>query len=454
MVTPGNGIDETLQDLAREGIEVRVVTNAVSDLWRDMYRQEVNSDFWVLPVESGDRLCRGAGSVYRQAAAAAPSTVRIIYADDDLGERGSPHLKPDWNSELFGYFDYLTGAAIARFDASWIHDMPEIELSGDLFKRAAEAGPQPPLHIPRILHHRRARPMPRRPVPPTLTLEQREHLPIVSVIVPTRNRHDLLQACLDGLARTDYPKPLDIIVIDNGSDDPETLAYLNRLELAFARVLTIPGPFNFAALINNAVEQTQGELLCFLNNDIEIDDPDWLTIMARQAMREEVGAVGAQLLYPDGRVQHAGVVLGIGGGAAHAHRLLDPDEEGYFHRHALPQFVSAVTAACLVVKRERFLEVGGFDAENFAVAFNDVDLCMKLNGRGWKSLYEPRARLVHHESVSRGFDRDRTGSERLARELEALQNRWNIAASPDGRTPDQFHHPFLSPYSEQFVLDL
>jgi GT2 family glycosyltransferase len=178
-------------------------------------------------------------------------------------------------------------------------------------------------------------------------------------------------------------------------------------------------------------------------------EPGWLKIMAVQAMREDVGAVGAQLLYPDGRIQHAGVVLGVGGAAAHAHRLLYPEDEGYFRRHALPQFVSAVTAACLVVQRERFMAVNGLDETNFAVAFNDVDLCMRLNQQGWQSFYEPRAKLVHHESVSRGLDRDPKGAARLAEELAALKAAWNT----DQRV-DPFHHPQLGRFSERFVVRL
>jgi GT2 family glycosyltransferase len=186
-----------------------------------------------------------------------------------------------------------------------------------------------------------------------------------------------------------------------------------------------------------------------MNNDIEVLAPDWLTVMATQALRPEVGAVGAQLLYPDGRIQHAGVVIGVGNAAGHAHRFLQPEAEGYFRRHALPQFVSAVTGACLVVHREKFLAVGGLDEANFAVAFNDVDLCLKLNARGWQSFYEPRAVLVHHESVSRGLDTDPVGAARFAGELAALQRIWRT-----NEIVDPYHHPMLSRASEQFALDL
>jgi GT2 family glycosyltransferase len=159
--------------------------------------------------------------------------------------------------------------------------------------------------------------------------------------------------------------------------------------------------------------------------------------------------VGARLLYPDRTVQHAGVFTGIGGGAAHGHRFQKESDRGYFDRTRLPQRVSAVTAACLVVSREKFLAVGGFDEENFAVAFNDIDLCLKLNQMGWQSFYEPRATLIHHESKSRGSDRAKMNRNRFASELAALKRKWRT----DERV-DPFHHPNLSRFCEQFVISL
>ena len=267
------------------------------------------------------------------------------------------------------------------------------------------------------------------------------------MIVPTRNRVDLLRTCLEGVIRTQYPE-IEIIVVDNDSDDPATLTYLAELDPTKVRVLRHPGPFNYSTINNRAAASTQGKLLCLLNNDIEVIHPDWLAIMATQALRDEVGAVGAQLLYPDGRVQHAGVVLGVGNAAGHAHRFIRPDAEGYFRRHALPQFASAVTGACLVVSRNKFDSVGGLDERNFAVAYNDVDLCLRLNQRGWQSLYEPRAVLIHHESVSRGNDRDPVGAARFAKELAALQRIWKT-----DEIVDPYHHPQLSRASEQFAME-
>lgn len=472
LVTAGEGQEATLASLGREGIAAQLVTGSGLGL-PEAVATEDDTPIWIMPLAAGDVLAPGAGAVYRAVAGQDSGNGRdtlVFYADDDLigarGQRTAPHFKPDWNSELFRHFDYLTGASILRATRDDLKGLPDdawpAALTARLIEHCAAQGTAPH-HLRQVLHHRCTRPSPQRPGKGAgyQAAGPAASLPTVSVIIPTRNRLDLLRPCLQGLASTDYPA-LEIVVIDNDSDDPETLDYLAALDREQVRVIDCPGPFNFAAMNNRAAAEVQSELLCFLNNDIEICDPDWLANLARQAVRDDVGAVGARLLYPDGRIQHAGVVIGLGGGAGHAHRLLWPEEEGYFHRHNLPQFVSAVTAACLVVRRERFLAVGGFDAVNFAVAFNDVDLCMKLNAKGWQSFYEPRATLIHHESVSRGLDRDPVGSVRLARELAALKARWGTGGAlsdgasekvdAEGEAVDPFHHPCLSPFSERFVV--
>lgn len=447
MVGKGQGRDETLRSAAAEGIPVLSLESsaAVAD-------QGSDAPLWLMWLEAGDILAAGAGAAYRAASAATPHA-RVIYADDDLldtrGRRGCPHFKPEWNRELLRHHDYVTGAAIVRVDAAELRAaLAQGAVAGLVSKAVVDAALHEVLRLPHVLHHRRARPVPGMPA---AAAPFDGWMPKVSVIIPTRNRLDLLRTCIDGLERTDYPD-MEVIVVDNGSDDPAALHYLAQLDPARFLVLRDDGQFNFSRLNNRAAQLAKGELLCLLNNDIEVLEPDWLKIMARQALRPEVGAVGACLLYPDGRIQHAGVVLGICGGAAHAHRLLRPETEGYFRRHALPQFVSAVTAACLVVRRESFEAVRGLDEENFAVAFNDVDLCMRLNQQGWQSLYEPRATLVHHESVSRGLDRDPVGAARLAGELAALKARWGTGDMK--RQVDPFHHPQLSRYSERFVVRL
>lgn len=441
----GGDLRATLRSLEAEAIDAVVLGSPEAPSPAEAANLiQWNDNPWLMPLKSGDVLAPGAGNAYRRAAAGTEASV--VYADDDLldgtGSRIEPHFKPGWNSELFRYLDFLTGACILRASSA---EFVELGTPGCERLVAAAAGKTEPVHLPFVLHHRLARP---RPHVPQALVVQDQGLPKVTVIVPTRNGLELLRTCLMGVERTNYPD-LEVIVVDNESDDPDTLAFLAGLEPGRYQVLRQPGAFNFSTLNNRAARQAGGHLLCLLNNDIEVIAPDWLRIMASQAGRPDVGAVGAQLIYPDGRIQHAGVVLGVGGGAAHAHRLIRPGETGYFRRHALPQFVSAVTAACLVVRKERFMAVGGLDEEKFAVAFNDVDLCMRLNQRGWQSLYEPRATLIHHESVSRGFDRDRAGAARLARELAALKAAWGT-----GERVDPFHHVHLSPFSERFVVGL
>lgn len=400
---------------------------------------------WLLPVSPGDRIAPGAATAYR--AAMEESAVRVIYADDDLligRRRHRPYFKPDWNSELFRHCDYISGACILRASRSDLEALADTQdWAEQLVRQLAGAGT--PLHLREMLHHRRSRPRPTLPAQP---LDLAADLPPISVIVPTRNRVDLLRTCLDGVRSADYPD-VEVIVVDNDSDDPETLAYLAALDPDRYRVLPHGGVFNYSAINNRAAHTAQGRLLCLLNNDIEVTEPHWLATLAIQGLRPEVGAVGARLLYPDGRIQHAGVVIGVGNAAGHAHRFLKPDCEGYFHRHNLPQFTTAVTAACLVVERDKFLTVGGLDERNFAVAFNDVDLCLRLNEQGWQSLYEPRATLIHHESVSRGLDSDPVGLVRFAGELAALKRIWNT-----DEICDPYHHPHLSRASEQFAVAL
>ncbi len=402
-------------------------------------------ELWLIAIESGDKLAPNALDGYRSAIAANGDT-DVIYADDDLigpdAKRRHPHFKPSWNPELFEHHDYISGGAAVRVHRERLLGLEGQDWAKELVTSAL--GRSTPVHVPLVLHHRLARRQPQCPRKPA-TIEV-AGWPLVSVIIPTRNHADLLAKCLAGVETTDYPK-IEVIVVDNDSDEPEAAALLARLASSDTAVIRAEGPFNYSRLNNLAVRQAKGGLLCFLNNDIEMIDPDWLRLLASHAVRPDIGAVGARLLYPDGTIQHAGVCTGVGGGAAHAHRYQRHDETGYFERANLPQRVTAVTAACLVVEREKFLSVDGFDEEDFPVAFNDVDLCLKLNERGWQSFYEPRATLIHHESKSRGSDRHKLNRVRFAGELARLKRKWQTDVSRD-----PFHHPQLSPFCEQFLI--
>lgn len=444
-------LETTIKSLTSEGLSAIIIgSSETPDLTAAGSAIDWTCGAWLLPLSPGDLIAPGTADAYR-AAMEAPgnSDTSLFYADDDYVDRGgrrkNPYFKPDWNAELFQHHDYLTGACVlhvTRKHWSALQDAPD--WSAQLTRRVVEAGAIPQ-HLRQMLHHRRHRPTPHVPASPLAIMAD---LPPLSVIVPTRNRVDLLRTCIDGVAKADYPD-VEVIIVDNDSDDVDTLDYLATLDPTRHNVLRHAGAFNYSAINNRAVAQARGRLLCLLNNDIETTDQAWLAILATQALRPEVGAVGARLLYPDGRIQHAGVVVGVGNAAGHAHRFLQPKEDGYFHRHSLPQFTMAVTAACLVVTREKFLAVGGLNEVDFSVAFNDVDLCLRLNQRGWQSLYEPRATLIHHESVSRGLDQDPVGAARFASELAQLQRLWQT-----DEIIDPYHHPYLSRASERFVVAL
>lgn len=393
---------------------------------------------WVIAIECGDILAPHAIRAYFAALETQPDA-RVLYADDDLWQeqrRQSPHFKSSWNAELALHHDFMTNSSLFLCDAAGI--------GADWPRSAMDLAFRQPIHVSHVLHHRIRRPKPVRP-PDQMPVTA---LPHVSLVIPTRDQVALLRSCMAGVRATDYHS-FDVTVIDNDSSDPETLDYLAQLERENVQVRREPGVFNFARIHNAVLPDLSGPLICFLNNDIEMLTPDWLSFLAAAAMRDEVGAAGARLLYPDRSIQHAGVVIGVGGGAGHAHRLQDDGEEGYFDRAHLPQYVTAVTAACMVVQKDRFEAVGGFNADDFAVAFNDIDLCLKLNRLGWQSFYEPRACLIHHESKSRGFDRDGPAKARFDGELAALKRIWKTDL-----LPDPFHHPELSQFSEQFVVRL
>jgi GT2 family glycosyltransferase len=277
-----------------------------------------------------------------------------------------------------------------------------------------------------------------------------EDAPGVSIIIPTRDKVELLQPCVDSVLRSTHYPDFELIIIDNGSTEPKALEYLSKIGgRPDVRVIRYDHPYNYSAINNFAAGFASTPYLCLLNNDTEVIGPNWLTEMMRYAVRPDVGAVGAKLLYDDGSIQHAGVVVGICEAAGHAHRFTRSDEQGYFGQPHLAHAVSAVTAACLVVEKRKFEAVGGLDAENLAVAYNDVDLCLKLEQAGWRNMYVSHAVLLHHESKSRGQDNSPTNIGRYMRELAILQERWGTKRYADPR-----HNINLDRFSETFILRL
>ncbi len=246
--------------------------------------------------------------------------------------------------------------------------------------------------------------------------------PLVSIIVPTRDGRSLIR-CLDSVRRQTTYENFEILVVDNGSATAPTLDYLHAHEREIT-VLRDERPFNYSALNNTAAQRAQGELLLLLNDDVEVMAGDWLSEMVGQILRSGVGVVGAKLNYPNGTIQHAGVTLGIYGVAGHLHRGVDRFDLGYFGDLALTRCVSAVTGACMLVRREVWDDLGGLDASDLAVAFNDIDFCLRAQEAGWTVIWTPFAELVHHESIFAGTRRRGASCRSLRREVDYMLRRW------------------------------
>ena len=416
--------------------------------------------------------------------------VRLIYTDedkvDDQGRRSDPYFKPDWNLDLFRSHNMFSHLGVLRTDlmreVGGFRQGLEGAQDWDLVLRCSErVAPEQIKHIPRVLYHWRiheqstANSIDAKPYA-TIAGERalNEHFqrlavdakaeyvgcgyrthfglpsppPLVSLIIPTRNAIGLVRQCIESIqARTDYPN-WEIILVDNGSDDPAALAYFEELAAQpRIRVLRDDGPFNYSALNNQAVAIAHGEFVGLINNDIEVMSPGWLSEMVSLARQQGVGAVGARLWYPDMTLQHGGVVIGLGGVAGHSHKRLPRGMHGYAQRAVLVQSFSAVTAACLVVRKSAYAQVGGLDAVNLKVAFNDVDFCLRLREAGYRNVWTPYAELIHHESATRGDDIAPEKRERFQREVLYMKQRW-----PAVIAHDPAYNPNLTLDSEDFAL--
>jgi GT2 family glycosyltransferase len=216
-----------------------------------------------------------------------------------------------------------------------------------------------------------------------------------------------------------------VVIVDNDSREPETASLFARYrDDPRVRIVPVPGAFNFSDLSNRGAAAATGPVLLFLNNDVEVLEPGWLGELVRHAVRPEIGAVGAKLLYPDRTIQHGGIVLGIGGVAGHSHLGVPDEDPGYFCRMVIAHEVSAVTGACLAMRADVFESVGGFDAEALKVAFNDVDLCLKIRRAGYRIIWTPFAKLIHHESKSRGAEDTPEKRKRFEGEVLTMLDRW------------------------------
>jgi O-antigen biosynthesis protein len=384
----------------------------------------VGDDDYVLPMAAGDRLEPHALALFAHDARRFPG-LDALYADEDaLDEQGlrriAPRLKPDW-SPVFAASGYAAQPLAVK---------AAIVKAGALDPSTARVR-----HVRRVLLTRSTLP-PASPQPPATPAPATRRR--VSVVVPTRDRVDLLRACVESLDSHETGADFEIIVLDNGSVGGEMLSYLDTLAKSpNRRVFRQPGPFNFSRLGNFGARQAQAPFLLFLNDDVEALSQDWLGQMLEYAAHPDVGAVGAKLLYPDGRLQHGGVVLGLDGFAGHVQRLVGADDPGYLGELVWPREVAAVTGACLAVEARKFFEVGGFDEERLPIEYNDIDLCLRLAERGYKSVFEPRARLMHRESATRGPN-PRLDS-RYESEHAYFRERWAAQLRDD-----PYFHPALS----------
>jgi GT2 family glycosyltransferase len=465
-----------LQDLAHDDTRVRLcfLEPGASIARRINAALAASTGDWIVLLDQHDTLAEHA--LYLAATAIdAESDATIVYSDEDeidaVGQRSRPYFKPDWDYDLFLGTDLLRGLSAYRAElvraVGGIRDGFEGAQNKDLALRILELTPEAKVcHLPFVLYHRRrrtdlpskiskrqAREAARRAVsehlartaqaavatalPDSNDLRIRRELrgehPLVSVVIPTKDQHERLRSCLDGLLnRTDY-EPLELVVVDNGSTEPDARSLLEELRSGGSAVVVEEwGAFNFSRLCNAGVTASRGDVVVLLNDDIEVIDSGWLEEMVSHAVRPDVGAVGAKLYYADGRLQHGGVVLGPGGVAGHVYLGAGPDEPGYFNRLNLTHTLSCVTAACLATRREVYDEVGGFD-ERLAVEYNDVDFCIRVRQAGYKIIWTPYAELRHHERASRGAVR------RLPAERAYMRERWARVLDAD-----PFYNPNLA----------
>lgn len=408
----------------------------------------------------------------------------ILYSDDDIinekGVRSNPRFKPDWNPDLLLSQNYIGECLVIHTtllkkatdiavdsEGSWIYSI----LIHQLFKKINIK------HISLILNHTKKKSTTNSGKKNKLQLLalksylskfhaqasygkaeglfrvkwsiEKEH-PLVSIIIPTRDGMKILQRAIDSILSTTQYSNYEILVVDNQSREKSTLQYLHKIQNNDKiRVIQYDEPFNYSGLNNYAAKKAKGSILALLNNDIEIISPEWLTEMVSHAMRPDIGCVGAMLYYPDNRIQHAGVIIGLGGCAGHSHKFFNRGDNGYTDRLLCVQNYSAVTAACLVVEKNIFHEVDGLNETELVVAFNDVDFCLKVQALGYRNLWTPWAELYHYESISRGQDNTRKKRKRLTSEVNYMRDTWKTA-----RATDPNYSKFLTKIREDFSFGL
>ena len=405
-------------------------------------------------IDAGDCLAEYALAAVAETVAREPEA-ELIYSDEDCatpdGQLQFPVLKPDWSPIRQTFLSYVGRLALLR--SRWMTQDRLHQLMVDedeaIDKVIREISKSAIRHIRRVLYRRHVYTTHRGSslkIRASHGTDEPSQWPEVAVVIPTRDQAKFLAECLGGLRdKTDYPC-FETVVVDNGSTAPDAVRLLQKFTTEpRTRVLQRPGPFNFSALSNHGAQETTAPMLLFLNNDIAMIERGWLKAMVRWAIRPDIGVVGAKLLFPNGLIQHAGVVLGFGGIAGHIYRRLPRDYRGYLAQLLAPQEVTAITGACIAVERLKFDAVGGFDAENLPVDLNDVDFCLRIAKRGWANIWTPQATLIHHQSATRGIDPD--PFELYRKERSYFVERWS-----DVIRDDPYFHPGLSLYAHDVAL--
>jgi glycosyltransferase involved in cell wall biosynthesis len=481
-----------LEQLAAEDARIKLVfrsTNGHISAATNSALDEATGD-WITFLDHDDLLPPHA-LFYMVRSIEANPDARMLYSDEDKldekGRRFDPYFKCDWNPDLFYSHNLVTHLAFYRKDliaqTGGLREAYAGAQDYDLVLRAIEhITPGQIVHVPFILYHWRAHAGSTATAdlnikPYAMLAGERalnDHFkrigvraraqfvghgyraryklpdvpPLVSIIIPTRNMVHLVKVCIESIkAKTRY-KNYEIILMDNGSDDPAALAYFaEQAQADNFRVIRDDSPFCYSAINNLGAREARGEILVFLNNDIEIITHEWLDELVSQACRPGIGAVGARLLYPNGMLQHAGIVLGIGGWAGHSHKGFSSLALGYVGRASLISSFSAVTGACLAVQKQHFMKVGGFDEVHLRVACNDVDLCLKFTEIGLRNIYTPFASLFHHESATRGYEDTPEKMARFQKEVRYMWSRW-----PALMARDPAYSPNLTLDHEDFGL--
>lgn len=389
----------------------------------------------------------------------------VVYTDEDkvtadLEEHFRPHFKPDFNLDLLRSNNYICHFFVASRDLIKRVGGFRPEFNGaqdyDLILRCTEQAKQI-VHIPKILYHWRVHKASTADNPASKmyafdagkraieehlvrcrtkgTVQHTKDLgfyrvkyevcgePLVSIIIPNKDQSEALKKCLDSIREKTSYRNYEIIIVENNSEEPETFAFYKKIAGEKIKIVTWEGEFNYSAINNFGVRHARGDYLLLLNNDVEIINGDWLTEMLSHCQRKEVGIVGAKLYYPDNTIQHAGIIIGIGGVAGSVFVGLPRAFSGYLHKASIQLDLSAVTAACMLVKRSVFEQVGGLE-EKLKVAFNDVDFCLRVREKGYLVVYDPYAELYHYESKTRGAEDTKEKIRRFQTEIEYMRSHW------------------------------